>query len=156
LVAFLRKHRFLLIAALLIGAASVIAHLYVQSQVYYPVVRMTLPEGLSIAAVLAETKERKVCGARNTRFLAPFKQQCKECKLISARCERELEGLDLALRQGEPIPYPTVVAREARVAFIGPADLAKIGCDATAASMVSKGYKYATCMPAHKASPPKS
>jgi hypothetical protein len=156
MLAFLSKYRFAIIAVVLTGTASLIAHLYVQSQVYYPVVHMTLPEGLSIAAVLAETKERKACGARNHRFIAPFKQQCKECKIISARCERDLEGLDLALRQGEPVPYPIVVAREARVAFMGPADLAKIGCDATAATMVSKGYKLATCMPAHKDTQPKS
>jgi len=156
MVVFLKKYRIGIIAVLLVGFASVIAHLYVQSQIYYPVVRMTLPDGLTIAAVLAETKERKTCGVRNDRFLTPFKQQCKECKLISARCERELEGLDLALRQGEPLPYPTVVAREVRVAFIGPADLAKINCDATVASMASKGFKSATCLPAQNASAPKS
>lgn len=156
MAALLKQYRVGIIAVLLIGFASVIAHLYVQSQVYHPVVRMTLPDGLTIAAVLAETKERKTCGVRNDRFVTPFKQQCKECKLISARCERELEGLDLALRQGEPLPYPTVVAREVRVAFIGPADLAKINCDATVTSMVAKGFKSAACLPAQKAPAPKA
>jgi hypothetical protein len=151
--AAVRKHGVAILAVLLVGVSSVIAHLYVQSQVYYPVIRVALPEGVSVAAVLAQTKERKACGLANDRFLTPIKQQCKECKLISARCERELEGLDLALRQGDPVPYPMVVAKEARVAFLGPPDLAKIGCDAAVASMIARGFKSATCMPARKTSP---
>ena len=151
----MKKNGVAILAVVLVGVSSVIAHLYVQSQVYYPVVHVALAEGVSVAAVLAETKERKSCGRANDRFLSPIKQQCKECKLISARCERELEGLDLALRRGDPVPYPMVVAKEARVAFMGPPDLAKIGCDAAVASMVAKGFKSATCVPAKKV-PPKS
>jgi hypothetical protein len=128
----------------------------VQSQVYHPVVRMTLPDGLSITAVLPETKERKACGSRNDGFLTPFRQQCKECKIIAARCERELEGLVLALRQGEPLPYPTVGSRDARVAFMGPPDLAKISCDAAAATLVAKGSKSAACVPAQKGAQPRT
>src|SRR5690242_10293802 len=73
----------------LIVAASVVAHLYVQSQVYYPVVKLDLPGDLRITALLPETKERKACGVANDRFLAPFKQSCKDCKISIARCERE-------------------------------------------------------------------
>jgi hypothetical protein len=156
MMAALRKYGVAILAVFLVGASSVIAHLYVQSQVYYPVIHVALPEGVSVAAVLAETKERKACGTANDRFLSPIKQQCKECKLISARCERQLDGLELALRQGDPIPYPMVIAKEARVAFMGPPDLAKIGCDAAAATMVTKGFKAATCVPAKKAATPKS
>lgn len=134
----------------LLAITSVIAHLYVKSQVYHPVVRLIMPGGVSIAAVLPETKERKTCGDANERFLAPFKQQCKDCKVTMARCERELEGLELALRQGNPLPYPTVIARQVRVAFMGPADLAKISCDATVKSMESKGFKAAACLPPQK------
>src|SRR3954467_10486863 len=119
MIVALRKYGVAIVAAVLVGASCVIAHLYVQSQVYYPVIHVALPEGVSVAAVLAETKERKACGTANDRFLTPIKQQCKECKLISARCERDLQGLDLALWQGDPIPYPTVVAKDARVAFMG-------------------------------------
>ena len=55
------KKTIIALALVLIAAASVVAHLYVQSQVYYPVVRLDLPDGLSIAALLPETKERKAC-----------------------------------------------------------------------------------------------
>lgn len=148
--AFLKKYLVGIVAVFLTGFASVIAHLYVQTQVYYPVVHMSFPEGLSIAAVLAETHERKACGETNNKFLMSFRQQCKECKIVAARCERELEGLDLALWQRAPLPYPTVAASDARVAFLGPADLAKITCAAAAASMIAKGFKSAVCIPAQK------
>ena len=133
---------------MLLAAASVVAHMYVQSQVYHPVVRLEFNDGLSLTAVLTETKERKACGATNDRFLTPFKQ-CKECRIRMARCERTLEGVEQALREGAPLPYPTVVARDARVALMGPPALAQAGCEATAAAMVAKGFRSATCIPAH-------
>src|SRR2546425_10296415 len=98
----MHKKAIFALALVLIVAASVVAHLYVQSQVYYPVVRLDLPDGLSIAAVLPETKERQACGAGNDRFVAPFQQTCKDCKVAIARFERQLEGLELAMREGAP------------------------------------------------------
>jgi len=134
------------IALLLIVSASVIAHLYVQSQVYYPVVRLDLPEGLSITAVLPETKQRKACGAANDRFIAPFRQSCKDCKVAMARCERELVGLELAMRDQDAVPHPMVVAREARLAVMGPPERAMAGCKFLAASMIAQGLKTAVCV----------
>src|SRR4051812_21471021 len=130
-----------------LAITSVLAHLYVKSQVYHPVVHVVFPDGLSIAAVLPETKERKTCGAANDGFLKPFKQQCKDCKVTVARCERQLEGLELSLRQGEPLPYPTVIDRGTRVAFMGPIDTAKAQCQATAAYLVANGMRSAVCIP---------
>src|SRR6266850_8218429 len=142
------KKTIIALALVLIVAASVVAHLYVQSQVYYPVVHLNLPDGLSIAAVLPETKERKACGAANDRFVAPFKQTCKDCKIAMARCERQLEGLELAMHDGIPVPHPMVVARELRMAVMGPPEAAKAGCQVLAANMVANGVKTAVCIPA--------
>ena len=147
------KKTIIALALVLIAAASVVAHLYVQSQVYYPVVHLNLPDGLSIAAVLPETKERKACGAANDRFVAPFKQTCKDCKVAIARCERQLEGLELAMREGEPVAYPMVVARELRMAVMGPPEAAKAGCQIVAKDMVAKGMRTAICIPAQLPAP---
>jgi hypothetical protein len=135
-----------LIALALLTIASVVAHLYVKSQVYYPVVRLELPGGLKIAAVLPETKERKACGDSNDRFLAPFKQSCKECKVAMARCERQLDGLELAMREGTQVAYPMVIASEARLVVLGPSEKAKAGCKFLAASMVARGLRSAVCV----------
>ena len=140
-----------IVALVLIAVASVAAHLYVQSQVYYPVVRVDLTDTLSIAAVLPETKERKACGLANDRFLAPFKQQCKDCKITQARCERQLEGVELAMHEGLPVPHPMVVAREARIAVIGPEQKARAGCQYIAANLVASGIKTAVCAQPHPA-----
>ena len=134
-----------ILALVLLAIASVAAHLYVQSQVYYPVVRINLTDTLSIAAVLPETKERKACGIANDRFLAPFKDQCKDCKITAARCERVLEGVELAMHDGLPVPHPMVVAREARIAVIGPDQKARAGCQYIAANLVASGVKTAVC-----------
>jgi hypothetical protein len=134
------------IALVLLAVASVAAHLYVQSQVYYPILRLNLPDGLSIAALLPETKERKACGTANEKFLAPFRQTCKDCKVAMARCERELEGLELAMRDRAPVSYPMVVAREARLAVMGPPERAMAGCKFLAASLVAQGVKTAVCV----------
>jgi hypothetical protein len=144
-----------LVVIALLAIASVLAHLYVKSQIYHPVVRVVFPDGLSIAAVLPQTKERKACGAANDGFLRPFRQQCKDCKVMMARCERELEGLELSLRQGAALPYPTVIDRGTRVAFMGPTENARAQCQATAAYLVSNGMRSAVCLPAQKVPPGK-
>src|SRR5260221_11142162 len=100
----------IIIALALIGIASVVAHLYVQSQVYYPVVHLMLPDGLSIAAVLPETKERKACGAANGRFVTPFKQSCKDCKAATAPCDLHIAGLTLRRHDSTPGAHPMVIA----------------------------------------------
>src|SRR5205814_3324092 len=130
----------------LLSNSFVVAFLYVKSQVYSAVVRLELPGDLKIAGVLPETKERKACGDSNDRFLAPFKQSCKECKIAMARCERQLEGLDLAIREGTQATYPMVIASEARLVVMGPPQKAKAGCQFLATSMVARGLRTAVCV----------
>jgi hypothetical protein len=129
-----------------IVAASVAAYVYLQSEIYFPVVRLDLPDGLSIAALLPQAKDRKACGAASDRFVAPFKQTCKDCKITVARCERHLEGLELAMREGTPIAHPIVVAREVRLAVLGPLEKAKAGCQFLATSIASRGERTAVCI----------
>ena len=145
-----------LFALALVAIASVAAHLYVQSQVYYPVVRLDLADGLSITALLPETKERRACGAANDRFVAPFKENCKDCKISMARCERELEGVELAMHDGLPVSHPMIVARELRMVVMGPPEAAKAGCKVVAANMVASGVKTAVCVQPQPVAAPKS
>ena len=134
------------IAAALIAAGAFLAHLHVVAQTYYPVVHVTTPEGLEYTAVFDRTDERRTCGAKNDGFVAPFKSMCKECAVVQARCERELEGLELALSEGKAIPYHRVFAPGLRVAISGPADIARQGCDYIAAELVKRGTLSAACV----------
>ena len=82
--------RHAIVAGLLIAVSVALAHLHVVSQTYHPVVQLASPDGLVYTAVQDSKHERQECGAANDRFLAPVKQQCKDCRVVLARCEREL------------------------------------------------------------------
>lgn len=134
------------IALVLIVAGSVIAHMHVVSQIYHPVVRVSAPEGLVYTAVQDATPERRACGEANDRFLAPIKQTCKQCQVVYARCERSLEGLELAMDEGKPLPHYQVFAPGVRVAILGPEPAAKTTCTYIAADMVQRGLRSAACV----------
>ena len=135
-----------LIALLLIAVGSWLAHLHVASQTYYPVVRLTSPDGLVYTTVQDEVQERRACGAANDRFLKPIKELCKTCQVLFARCERKLEGLEAALAGGAATSHYTVYAQSLRIAIDGPADAAKASCDFIAADMVKRGQRSAACL----------
>ena len=135
-----------IIAALLVGAGAVLAHMHVVAQTYYPVVHVTTPEGLKYTAVFDRTDERQACGRKNDRFVAPFKSMCKECEVVLARCERELDGLELAISEGKSIPYHRIYAPGLRVAISGPADMAKLGCDTIAQGLTAQGLRSVACV----------
>ena len=135
-----------IIAAALIAAGAFLAHLHVVAQTYYPVVHVTTPEGLEYTAVFDRTDERRACGAKNDRFIAPFKSMCKECQVVLARCERELDGLELALTEGKDIPYHRIFAPGLRVAISGPAAMAKLGCDTIASGLAAQGLRSVACV----------
>jgi hypothetical protein len=142
-----RALRNTLLGVLLVGAAAFLAHLHVESQTYHPVVQLASPEGLNFTAVLKETRDRAACGAANERFLRPLKQQCKDCRVVMARCERNLEGLERALQDGAATSYHVVVGPGLRMAISGPPQMAKWSCDHIAAGMAGKGIRRAACLP---------
>lgn len=136
----------IVIAAVLVGATAWIAHMHVESQTYHPVVRVASPDGLTYTAVFNPTHERRACGAANDRFLGPMKEICKQCRVVIARCERQLDGLELALSYSLPIPYHGVYTPAVRVAIAGPADKAKSSCEYIAGDMAKRGVRRAACV----------
>jgi len=135
-----------IIALVLIAIGSWLAHLHVVSQLYYPVVQLSSPEGLTYTAVQDSTHERQACGAANERFLGPVKERCKQCKVVFARCERHLDGLELALLDGVPLPHHRVFAPGIRMAIVGPAAPAKTTCEFIAGDLVMRGQRSAACV----------
>src|SRR5258708_40363465 len=104
-------------ALTLIAIAGMASYFYLEGLVYHPVVRLAVSDRLNIVAVLPASKEHDACSRANERFIAPF-TSCKDCRPIDARCERELTGIELAIRQDAPVPYPVVVAKDLRVAVM--------------------------------------
>ena len=135
-----------IIALILIAVGSWLAHLHVASQTYHPVVRLASPDGLTYTTVQDAVNERRACGAANDRFLKPIKQACKECRVVFARCERKLEGLEAALADGAAVPHYQVFAPGLRIAIAGPAEAAKANCEFIAGDMVKRGLRSAACV----------
>jgi hypothetical protein len=133
--------------ALVLGAVSAwLAHLHVVSQTYHPVVRLASPDGLTYTAVQDAKHERQACGEANDRFLRPIKEGCKGCEVVIARCERELEGLELAVYERRQVPYPVVSGPGMRMAIAGPPAQAKTTCEYIANYMLRSGLSSAACV----------
>jgi hypothetical protein len=135
----------ILLGAALIAASAALAHLYVKAQIYHPVIQLASPDGLVFTAVQDETAERRDCGEANNRFIAPIKQNCKQCQVVYARCERELTPEEAALASGKSTSY-RVLSPGLRLAITGPAPAAKETCDYIAVDLVKRGYRTAVCM----------
>jgi hypothetical protein len=123
-----------------------LAHLHVVSQSYHPVVRLASPDGLVYTAVQDAKGERQACGAANDRFLGPVKHTCKDCKVVIARCERQLEGFELALHERRQIPHHLVSGPGVRMAIAGPLETAKASCEHIVGEMIRSGLRTAACI----------
>ena len=134
----------ILLALLLAGA--VLARYHVRNQHYYPVTRLTSSDGYSFLMVQDRADTRGACGAANDRFVQPLKANCRQCSVVYARCERELQGLELQLLMGEPVDLHVVVAPGLRMAMEGPAETLRRDCENMAAVIVSGGTRHASCV----------
>jgi hypothetical protein len=141
----LKKWQQALVAVVLIGIASILAHMHVVAQSYRPTVQFASPEGLVFVAIQDSTSERRECGAANERFLAPIKQGCKECKIVVARCEREADDPFASAPVPALVPAHQIVAPGVRVSIDGPDALARAACDLLALDMAERGLRNAGC-----------
>lgn len=142
----MKAARHAVVAAVLIAVSVWLGHLHVVSQTYHPVVRLASPDGLVYTAVQDATHERQACGAANDRFLGPVKQGCKDCRVVLARCERQLEGFELLVDEGKKIQHPMVIGPGVRLAIAGPEAPAKASCEQIASQMVRNGLRSAACV----------
>ena len=142
----MKAARNVVIGAVLIGVSAWLAHLHVVSQTYHPVVRLASPDGLTYTAVQDARHERQACGAANDRFLDPVKKGCKDCKVVIARCERELESFELAVHERRRIPHHVVSGPGVRMAIAGPEATARASCEQIVRYMVRSGLSSAACV----------
>ena len=136
----------LAIAAVLVGCAALIAHLHASTQTYHPVIKVAAPGGVDYTVVLDATGDRPACASAGKSFVAPMRAQCPDCEIVSARCERELHDLELALERGRPVSLYTVSMAGVRVAIEAEAARAKAACDVIAGTAVRHGVPSASCI----------
>jgi hypothetical protein len=138
----MKKALFLVV---LLAAGAVLARYHVANQHYYPVTRLASSDGYTFHLVQNRVDTRGACGAVNDRFVAPLKEGCPQCRVVYARCERELQGIELQLLMGEPVPLYVVVAPGLRMAMQGPAAGLRRDCEHMAAAIVKTGVPTAAC-----------
>jgi hypothetical protein len=140
----------IVVAAAIVIAGAVLAHLHGVSQSYYPTVKVLTPEGVTYIAVQDATPERQACGAANRRFIAPLKELCKACQIVWARCERAITGItgnnETALLEGGASEGYLVLAPGLRLAISGPQQVAKMSCDYLAGDLAKRGVRTAACI----------
>lgn len=138
------KQALVILALLALG--SVFAHYHVANQSYYPVAKLVSAEGYTFHMVQDRRAQRGACGEANDRFLGPIKQRCLQCDVVYARCERELQGLELALLMGDPVSMHVVVSPGMRLAMEGPKERVRRECEQVATDLVKSGAKSAACV----------
>lgn len=136
-----------LLAVVLLAAGLALAQLYVEAVAYYAVVKVSAPGGIEFTIVHDAVGSRRICGATNREFIVPIKAQCKQCKVVYARCELELKGAELAILRRQPLPFHTVSASNMRLLVTGPPKAAKRACEALAVNVLKNGVQTATCLP---------
>lgn len=134
------------IAAVLVGAAAFIAHLHASMQTYHPVIKVSAPGNMTYTVVLAAASDRPACSSAGKAFVEPIRGQCPECEVVSARCERELQDLELALELDRPVPLYVVSMAGVRVAISAEDSQAKLACDYIAGDASRRGAANAACL----------
>lgn len=137
--------RKLLIAAVLVGAASIVGHMHASMQTYYPVVKFEAPDGMTYTAVADAMADRPACGEASKRLLTPMRALCPDCEIVLARCERELDGVEMALNVDGPAPVYVVTMDGLRVGITGDDAKARQTCSAIAIDIVQRGVPTAAC-----------
>ena len=135
-----------IVLLVLLAVGSVLAHYHVANQSYYPVSKLASADGYTFHMVQDRRAQRNACGEANDRFLEPIKARCLQCDVLYARCERELQGVELALLMGDPMPMHVVIAPGLRLAMQGPRERVREQCEQLAADLVKGGARTASCV----------
>ncbi len=108
------------------------------SATFYPVVRTSMPGGYSMASI-RRPMTKDACEQANTRFVAPIKSDCAECKVVYAGCDVTLPATEKALLAGEAVGQYAVAAGTLHLLLTGPEAVTKPVCEQMVADLVKKG-----------------
>lgn len=131
---------------MLLAAGAVLARYHVDNQRYFPVSKLASADGYTFYVVQDRVETRRECGEANDRFLKPIKATCPQCEIVYARCERELQGLELALMMGDAVPLHVIMSPSLRLAVDGPARAVRQDCEHIATAIVNSGEPAAACV----------
>ncbi|MEX2198621.1 MAG: hypothetical protein WD886_07400 [Burkholderiales bacterium] len=135
-----------MLIVVLLAAGAVLARYHVDNQRYFPVSKLASADGYTFYVVQDRVETRRECGEANDRFLKPIKATCPQCEIVYARCERELQGLELALMMGDAVPLHVIMSPSLRLAVDGPARAVRQDCEHIATAIVNSGEPAAACV----------
>lgn len=129
--------------AILATSGAIVATLMTNN--YYPSVKVTLPEGVTMTFVHQPLNLEAGCRSENENLLTILKQNCPQCTDIQTECLQRPqpdwhEGL-----QGQPTPHFTVYTEERITLIEGPQETAKATCEAILLQL--QDNPIAACLP---------
>ena len=131
---------------MLLVAGAMLARYHVDNQRYFPVSKLASADGYTFYLVQDRVETRRECGEANDRLLDPIKATCQQCAVVYARCERELQGLELALLMGDAVPFHVIMTPSLRLAVDGPARTVRRDCEHIATAILNSGAPSASCV----------
>jgi hypothetical protein len=137
--------RYFVFSLLMFAAGVALTQADREPQAFTPVVRVRTTDGLFVTFVQRGVFKRSSCNLSVETFSRVVKDACSRCTIESAGCASQLEGMDRALANDEPLPVYTVSANDVRIAIVGPLNSVQAECGEMAAQMVTKGIQNADC-----------
>ena len=143
----------LLVTAMVLVLGGFIAQLHVAAQTYHPVVQVESADGLKYTAILDPVDERRACATASHEFLEPVKTDCPACRIVYARCTRDLDELDVGMATPTPQAYWLVEMPGVSIAIDGASDKARRTCQLMASDVTKRGVPAARCVAAGSPAP---
>lgn len=117
------------------------------SQNYYPHIKLTSPDGITLTQVYPPLNFEAGCLDTINTQLATLKKACPQCAIEQSGCARQpqpgwREGL-----QGQATPYYTVYTRKLITLIEAPTPLAETTCQGTLAALQQQGVAPVACLP---------
>jgi hypothetical protein len=123
----------LLTAAAIIIAGAILV-MILRPTAYYPVARVSAPEGVALSFLQDQTRTEADCQAANQRVTATMLASCKECSLAEARCAgAPPEALDRTTAG----PQDMIAAKGLKILITAPPVAAHALCQSLAAGIAA-------------------
>ena len=143
----------ILVTAMVLVLGGLIAQLHVAAQTYHPVVQVESAEGLRYTAILAAVDRSRACAAASHEFLEPLKADCPACRIVYARCTRDLDELDAGMATPAAQASWLVEMPGVSIAIDGASEKARRTCQLMASDVAKRGVPAARCVAAGSPAP---
>lgn len=122
----------------------VLAMLWANSERYYPLVRLLLPDQGELVFIDSPWVDQKKCQDANLKIVSALRNNCSQCQIVN-RCEKRLDTLWLAALAGQPIKDYVVYSGTLRV-VVRAGNASKQTCNVMAEQITNDKKQTARCV----------